>query len=174
MLVFVIGGARSGKSRHALELAESQTGTHTFIATAQAFDEEMEQRIDRHKEERSDKWSALEEPLYLASRIEKFSKYDVILVDCLTLWVSNWLCTVTPKSGLEAWRSERDRFLQTISESSTSIYLVSNETGLGVVPANKLSRDFVDESGWLHQEVASRADHVINMTVGIPNRIKGN
>ena len=168
MIELVIGGARSGKSRYALAQAEASGRKRSFIATARASDAEMADRITRHQRERGDNWTLIEEPFYLAALIAGFGEPDHVLIDCLTLWTSNWLCA----DDLDGWGQEKESFLIAIQQSKADIVIVTNETGMGVVPMGKLSRQFIDQSGWLHQAIAAIADRVTLVTVGIPRQLK--
>lgn len=172
MIELVLGGARSGKSAYALktaeQLAEKLSGDLHFIATAEAHCGELCERIKRHQAERGPKWQLIEEPLELSSLTNQFSQKDVILVDCLTLWVSNWLCA----DNKEAWPTEKHRFVEAIQDSKVHWFLVSNEVGLGIIPMGQLTRDFVDQAGWLHQQLAQKADRVTMVTVGLPQTLK--
>src|SRR5208337_3907759 len=136
-IVFVLGGARSGKSEFALKTASCVPGRKAFIATAQALDEEMELRIAQHKAARSDEWQAFEEPVDIHDLIARIhGSYDVLVIDCLTLWVTNLMlgnCNIENKS-----RS----FIDVLSGCLSSVFVVSNEVGLGIVPDNKLAREF--------------------------------
>lgn len=171
-IVLVIGGARSGKSSFALKNADSINGKKAYIATAQAFDSEMEQRIQRHKNERPDDWSTIEEPLNLASAIgEAINRYDVVLIDCLTLWLSNLM-----HAGRDIDK-EIDRFVNFLKapelrQHKYELFLVSNEVGMGIVPENSLSRQFRDFAGILNQKVAQAADEVYLMAAGLSTKIK--
>ena len=166
----VIGGARSGKSSLAERYAKSSNLPVTYIATAQAFDSEMQQRIARHQADRPEHWQLVESPLSLAKTIESVienSQQDIcILVDCLTLWLSNSLCkpnTTGEKNSdvnLAYWQQEKQQLLALLERiqqeehsqhSKVEIILVSNEVGHGIVPMGELSRQFVDQAGWLHQ-----------------------
>ena len=168
MIELVVGGARSGKSRYALKAAEALSPRPVFVATATADDAAMEARIRRHRKERGAHWGLLEVPFDLASAIRSAVPEDVMVVDCLTLWISNWLCSAD--SG--GWPKERAAFLAALTETRSKVFLVSNEVGMGVVPMGKLTREFVDQSGWLHQDVAALADRVTLMHFGIPTLIK--
>jgi adenosylcobinamide kinase/adenosylcobinamide-phosphate guanylyltransferase len=168
MIEFVIGGARSGKSAYAQTTAEAMDGNLTYIATAEAKDDEMLERIKRHQQERGQRWTLLEEPLFLSNTINNFSDKDVILVDCLTLWLTNWLCS----ENTDGWTNEKQDFLKQLTQSPASWFLVSNEVGLGVTPMGELSRQFVDESGTLHQQLAEVADRVTLVMFGLPQTLK--
>jgi adenosylcobinamide kinase/adenosylcobinamide-phosphate guanylyltransferase len=165
--LFVLGGARSGKSRHAQAAAESLDGELVFIATAQAFDDEMTARIKRHRADRGERWRTIEAPLDLAEAIASVRVADaVILVDCLTLWASNLLLSNQgPEPHIAA-------LLQAMVTSRARIILVSNEVGLGIVPDNALARRFRDLAGEINQRVAAAADTVDLLAAGIPLRLK--
>lgn len=171
-IILVIGGARSGKSSFALKNADSKTGKKAYIATAQALDREMEERIKRHKNERPDDWATLEEPLNIASALgEAVNKYDVVLIDCLTLWMSNLM-----HAGRDV-DAEIDRFVNFLKDPELrpdkyELFLVSNEVGMGIVPENRLSRQFRDFAGVLNQKVAQASDEVYLMAAGIATKIK--
>lgn len=169
MITFIIGGARSGKSRFALELADNYAPfcPKAYIATAQALDDEMKDRIEKHKRERSSEWATLEEPLNISTLISDINRsYDVILVDCLTLWLSNLLLN---NKDIE---NQIESFISSLSNIHCSLFIVSNEVGLGIVPDNALSRRFRDLSGYLNQKVASISDEVYLVTAGIPLKIR--
>jgi adenosylcobinamide kinase/adenosylcobinamide-phosphate guanylyltransferase len=167
----VLGGARSGKSRfaeqQALQLSESGQGLSLlYVATASAQDSEMQQRIERHQQDRDARWQLLETPLDLAEVIQQYSsEQHCILVDCLTLWLTNALID-------NSWPQRKAEFLAALSESRASVYLVSNEVGSGIVPLGELSRQFVDASGWLHQELAAMCHRVTLVVAGLPVILK--
>ena len=169
MIELILGGARSGKSRLAERHAvESGLAVH-YIATGQARDGEMAERIARHRERRPAHWALIEEPLGLARVLRGQAAEDrCLLIDCLTLWMSNLLLDADPQRFVR----ERDALLDCLADLPGRIILVSNETGLGVVPMGELSRRFVDESGWLHQAVAERAQRVIFTVAGLPMVLK--
>ena len=170
-IVFVIGGCRSGKSAYALQAAEKIPGDRkVFIATCEPQDEEMAKRVAKHRKERSQDWTTVEEPLHLPEATEENSpKADVLLVDCLTLWMSNLLL----KTGNEKQIEESiTRFLAALEKAPNPIVLVSNEVGTGIVPENKLARQYRDLVGSLNQAVAQTADKVVWMVAGIPVVVK--
>ncbi len=170
MLELILGGARSGKSRFAERLAAESGQAVTYIATSQALDGEMTERIAHHRERRPAQWALVEEPLQLARVLRERAAADrCLLVDCLTLWLTNLLMLDEPKRLAE----ERDAFVECLAELRGRIVLVSNETGLGVVPLGELTRRYVDEAGWLHQAVAERAQRVTFMVAGLPMTLKG-
>ena len=169
MLTLILGGARSGKSRLALQRAEATGKPVSFIATAQAHDAEMADRIARHQAERPAHWVTVEAPLDLAGAISS-APTGVVVVDCLTLWLTNWLCQPEPND----FSSARAALLAALeARHADDIILVSNETGLGIIPLGALTRRFVDEAGWLNQDVARLADEVILVAAGLPLTLKG-
>jgi adenosylcobinamide kinase/adenosylcobinamide-phosphate guanylyltransferase len=166
----ILGGARSGKSRLAERLATESALAVTYIATSQALDGEMSARIRHHQDRRPSHWGLVEEPLALARVLREQASADkCLLVDCLTLWLTNLLMLDNP-ARLSA---ERDALLDCLSGLPGRILLVSNETGLGVVPMGELSRRFVDEAGWLHQALAERCQRVVFCVAGLPMVLKG-
>ncbi|KGK84595.1 adenosylcobinamide kinase [Stutzerimonas degradans] len=170
MLELILGGARSGKSRLAERLAAGSDLSVTYIATSQALDGEMAARIVHHRQRRPAHWALVEEPLQLARVLrEQAGAQRCLLVDCLTLWLTNLLMLEDPARLAE----ERDAFLECLGELPGRVILVSNETGLGVVPLGELTRRYVDEAGWLHQAVAERAERVTFMVAGLPMILKG-
>ncbi len=173
MIELIAGGARSGKSNYALKIAKEiggkqSDGAYIFIATATAHDQEMAQRIARHQASRSAVWQLIEEPLYLAEALAGYAQNDIIIVDCLTLWLTNWLSSPTA----DQWDSEIEKFLDRLKQSNATILLITNEVGMGVVPLGRLSRDFVDTSGLMHQAIAEIADRVSLIQFGIASRLK--
>ncbi|WP_313406153.1 bifunctional adenosylcobinamide kinase/adenosylcobinamide-phosphate guanylyltransferase [Stutzerimonas kunmingensis] len=169
MLELILGGARSGKSRFAERLAVESGLAVTYIATSQALDGEMTARIAHHRERRPAHWALVEEPLQLARVLcEQAAANRCLLVDCLTLWLTNLLMLDDAMRLAE----ERDALLECLDGLPGRILLVSNETGLGVVPLGELTRRYVDEAGWLHQAVAERAQRVTFMVAGLPMTLK--
>ncbi|MCY3783540.1 MAG: bifunctional adenosylcobinamide kinase/adenosylcobinamide-phosphate guanylyltransferase [Chloroflexi bacterium] len=171
-LTLVLGGVRAGKSRHAQTLA--QTGQRVLVvATAEAGDAEMAARIQAHRAERPEHWDTLEEPLDpAAALVPRLPDYDTVLLDCLTLWVSNLLLRPADESQARPDISgEADRLLKLYEDGDASWIVVSNEVGLGVIPANELARAFADELGRVNQIVAAAADDVIVMYAGVPVNI---
>lgn len=167
----ILGGARSGKSRLAERLAAESGLAVTYIATSQALDGEMNERIQHHRERRPAHWDLVEEPLALARVLRGQAAADkCLLVDCLTLWLTN-LLMLDDSARLSA---ERDALLDCLSDLPGRILLVSNETGLGVVPLGELTRRYVDETGWLHQALAERCERVVFTVAGLPMVLKGN
>jgi adenosylcobinamide kinase/adenosylcobinamide-phosphate guanylyltransferase len=169
--VFVIGGARSGKSSFAMKLAESsyRNAKRVYIATAKALDSEMAERIDEHKTRRGKGWTTVEEPLQIEKRIRESSGCGVIVIDCLTLWLTNLLCE--GGNDREVLK-EAERVASACSECGSGVIAVSNEVGLGIVPENPLGRRFRDLAGQTNQFFAEAADEVFLVTAGIPLKIK--
>jgi adenosylcobinamide kinase/adenosylcobinamide-phosphate guanylyltransferase len=165
-IVLVGGGARSGKSRYALELATRRGGRLAFIATAEALDDEMARRIALHKVGRGSKFQTIEAPLELAHAVRS-TTCDAIVVDCLTLWLSNVM--LAESRSIEA---DMDAMFQAVREQSALVILVTNEVGSGIVPDNALARAFQDHSGAMNQRFASAAHEVYWMVFGQPLRIK--
>lgn len=165
--LLVLGGARSGKSRFAQASAEALPGELLYVATAQAFDDEMASRIARHRDDRGPRWRTVEEPLDLPSVIAREAGPDrVILVDCLTLWASNLILADRDV------RSATAALLATLHGQPHPIIFVSNEVGLGIVPDNALARRFRDDAGELNQAIAAAVDSVVLMTAGLPLTLK--
>lgn len=169
--IFVIGGCRSGKSSHALALAEQIPGEKRFLATCIPFDDEMKERVSHHQQERSPEWITVETPTDLPGAVAENSVLsDVILVDCLTIWISNLLMQNINGQELVA---EINRLTHSIQNAPGTVILVSNEVGAGIVPENQLARLFRDSAGLANQKVASVVNKVIWMVAGIPVAIKG-
>lgn len=170
MLQLILGGARSGKSRLAERLA-AESGLHvTYIATSQPLDGEMNQRVMTHRQRRPDSWGLVEEPLELARVLrDNAAPEHCLLVDCLTLWLTNLLML----DDQERLIRERDALLDTVASLPGEILFVSNETGLGVVPMGELTRRYVDEAGLLHQAIAERCQRVVLTVAGLPLTLKG-
>lgn len=166
--LLVLGGARSGKSRHAQAVAESAAGSHVFIATAQAFDAEMADRIERHRRDRDSRWRTVEAPVDLGDSIARHDGADaVVLVDCLTLWASNLLLAggdVAAAGGA---------LCEVVAALRGRVIFVSNEVGFGIVPDNALARRFRDAAGELNQRIAAICSSVDLVVAGLPLRLKG-
>jgi adenosylcobinamide kinase/adenosylcobinamide-phosphate guanylyltransferase len=170
-IVAVIGGCRSGKSRYALELAKQISGDRRiFIATCVPEDKEMQIRVAHHKEERGKNWSTIEVPIRLPEAIIEYSpKSDLILIDCLTLWISNLILDNNDVDISEAAL----RLTKSLKDAQCPVIMVSNEVGAGIVPENGLARLFRDAVGFSNQSIAACSDRVIWMVAGIPVPIKG-
>lgn len=164
--LLVLGGARSGKSRHAEARCEALPGPITYIATAQPFDAEMRDRIATHRARRSARWQTVEAPIDLPAAIGDAPSSGPILVDCLTLWLSNLLLA---GEDIERWSSA---LIAAITNCAAPIVLVGNEVGLSIVPENALARRFRDEAGLLNQQVAAACDMVLFVAAGLPLTLK--
>jgi adenosylcobinamide kinase/adenosylcobinamide-phosphate guanylyltransferase len=166
--ILVGGGSRSGKSRYALELARRHGTRLCFIATAQAFDDEMRERILRHQQERGSEFETMEAAVELSKAILKAARgFDALIVDCLTLWLSNLLLA----GGYDLDREGTELAL-TASSAPCPVILVTNEVGCGIVPENALAREFRDAAGRLNQQVAASASEVYWMAFGLPVRLR--
>jgi len=174
----VLGGARSGKSRFAEQAAKESGLDVVYIATATIYDDEMQQRIDRHINDRPSHWLTVEEPLQLAQVLQQYSRVDnCILVDCLTLWLSNVLMAEQDQQqadplGVKSFEIYKKDLLEILARLPGQVILVSNEVGQGIVPMGELSRRFVDEAGWLHQDIARIAQTVTLVVAGLPLQLK--
>jgi adenosylcobinamide kinase / adenosylcobinamide-phosphate guanylyltransferase len=166
-VTLVLGGARSGKSRFAENLLAAHPGGRVYLATAEAGDAEMAERIRRHRARRGAGWATLEVPIELAPGLETAAlDGSAVLVDCLTLWLSNLMAAGRDVAG------EADRLVATLARLRGPAVLVSNEVGLGIVPDNALAREFRDHAGLLHQAVAKTADRVYFIAAGLPLLLK--
>ncbi|MER8833889.1 bifunctional adenosylcobinamide kinase/adenosylcobinamide-phosphate guanylyltransferase [Mesorhizobium sp. M0340] len=165
-LTLVIGGARSGKSAHAERLVSACPAPWSYIATAQAYDEEMRQRIALHRSRRGDGWTTIEAPLDLTGAIEALPDGQPVLIDCLTLWLTNHMLA---DHDVEA---ECRRLADVLSRPRGPWFVVSNEVGQGIVPDNALARRFRDAAGRLNQDVAAVAGTVLLMVAGLPLKVK--
>lgn len=167
--ILVLGGARSGKSTYAEQCAIGSGRPKLYIATATRSDDEMRERIDHHINRRDDSWQTIEEPVAVAPILldARWEKH-VILVDCLTLWLSN----VMTGEQSDKTQQERNALVNAVRGSRAHIILVSNEVGLGIVPMHPLARKFRDEAGWLHQSLAKECGRVVFMAAGLPMFLK--
>ena len=169
-LCLVLGGARSGKSRHAEALVGRLAPPWAYIATAQALDGEMSERIAHHRARRPAKWFSVEEPIALGATLREHAGHRrLLLVDCLTLWLSNLLGAGDPVR----FATEREALLDALTVVPGDVVLVSNVVGLGITPLGELTRRFVDEAGRLHQALAQRCDRVVFVAAGLPLTLKG-
>jgi adenosylcobinamide kinase/adenosylcobinamide-phosphate guanylyltransferase len=174
MKTIILGGARSGKSAYAERQAELSGLPVTYIATAQVWDEEMANRVRSHQQRRPDHWQLVEEPFHLTEtlRAQAAPEYCVI-VDCMTLWLAQWICPDCNPPMDGDWEQERASLLELLPTLPGKIILVSNEVGMGIVPLGELNRRFQDEQGRLNQALATACDHVAFMAAGLPLMLKG-
>ncbi|HKU14286.1 MAG TPA: bifunctional adenosylcobinamide kinase/adenosylcobinamide-phosphate guanylyltransferase [Steroidobacteraceae bacterium] len=175
----ILGGARSGKTNHAITLASRLAGEQrrpvVYVATAQALDAEMRDRIQRHRAERPQSWRTVEAPADLAAALRAQAE-AILLVDCLTLWLSNAVLAdfdaATPNAALPRWEAERTALMEWLQQFRGVALFVSNEVGSGIVPASALARRFQDEQGRLNQEIAALCDAVTLVVAGIAVPVK--
>lgn len=187
MKALILGGARSGKSQYAEQQALSQAQlsqdkTCVYLATGTAGDKEMAARIDHHQRRRGSQWLLVEEPINLAQALHNIDSEDnIIVIDCLTLWLSNCLLASEQNNNHDSSEKsinthvitqQKEAFLDILPSLRSDVFIVSNEVGSGVVPLGKLSRDFVDHSGWLHQALAKLCDTVTLVVAGLPLVLK--
>lgn len=164
-ITLVLGGARSGKSRFAESLARQHGGPRTYLATAEAFDDEMQDRIARHRDQRAgDGWQTLEAPLDPAAVLPR---EGLVLLDCITVWLGNLM------HHERDLRAEVTRFCAALKACPAEVILVSNEVGLSIVPENAMARRFRDEQGLANQALAAISDNVFFVAAGLPLRLKG-
>lgn len=165
--MFVIGGARSGKTAYALKVAhERPARRRVMIATAEALDAEMADRIARHRAERGRGWNTLEAPRRLAEAVRNLGDGDVAVIDCLTLWLSNLMLDDVDLGSAVA------ELVSALAASRADLIVIANEVGQGIVPDNALARRFRDEAGWANQALAAAADKVVLVTAGLPLLLK--
>lgn len=173
MIELVLGGARSGKSRYAEQQAIDSGLPVLYLATAEAGDAEMRARIAHHRQRRPAEWQTLEEPVDLAGAIRTHANPECcLLIDCLTLWLSNVLFDRRGSIQEQLFAAQRAALLAVLRECKGRVIMVSNEVGLGVVAADAMTRRFVDEAGFLHQELAQICGRVVLVTAGLPQRLK--
>lgn len=173
MAHLILGGARSGKSRYAEQLAVESGLEVVYIATAQVYDAEFAERIRHHQQRRPSNWPVIEQPFFLADTLKaQAAEGKFLLVDCLTLYLAQWLCPDCHPPQDKSWKEEREAFLACLPDLPGQIALVSNEVGLGIVPLGEINRQFQDEAGRLNQAVASLSDQVSFMVAGLPMSLK--
>jgi adenosylcobinamide kinase/adenosylcobinamide-phosphate guanylyltransferase len=167
-VTLVLGGARSGKSAFAQRAAEAAAVSDrpVLIATGQAFDDEMRERIARHQADRGDAWRTVEAPMDLVDALNGLDEHETVVVDCLTLWLSNHMVADRDLT------TERSTLIEAVTRCRARLWLVSNEVGWGVVPETALGRRFRDEAGRLHQDLAAVAHEVVLVVAGLPLRLK--
>ena len=169
-LTLILGGARSGKSTHALRLAAERGTEVLFVATAEAGDDEMAAKIARHRTERPEHWRTLEAPRAPAAALAQAQAAALVIVDCVTLWVSNLL--LADGASWEAAAAELDALLAWYRESDSELIVISNEVGLGLVPADPVSRAYREWLGWFNQRLAAEADRVYLLVAGLAVDVK--
>ena len=170
------GGSRSGKSRAAVDKAQAINAPACFIATCDPQDDEMKKRVQRHREERPESWLLIEEPLDIATQIAKLdsTQYPLVIVDCLTLWISNLMFAETSPLSDESQATRYAQDLVKVARHySGHVIIVTNEVGSGIIPENELARRFVDLAGRCNQAIAAEADDLILFTCGLPLCVKG-
>jgi adenosylcobinamide kinase / adenosylcobinamide-phosphate guanylyltransferase len=173
MLILVTGGCRSGKSGYAMARAAALPGPWCFLATAQAFDDEMRARIRKHQADRPAHWGLVEEPLEAAGALaEAVQRARVVVMDCVTLWMSNLLCA-DERFGEEQAAARAAELAARAREAEAAVFVITNEVGSGIVPDNALARKFRDCAGRANQVIAREAREVVLLTSGIPLVIKG-
>lgn len=170
----ILGGARSGKSAYAEQLASAGKLAVTYIATAQVYDDEFAKRIEHHKARRPSDWTILESPFHLAESLAAHAKENTcVIVDCLTLWLAQCICPDCESPESVSWDKERAALLDVLPTLKGTVLLVSNEVGMGIVPLGEINREFQDAQGRLNQAVAQMADEVSFIAAGLPLKLKG-
>lgn len=170
----ILGGARSGKSTYAEQLAKTSKQAVTYIATAQVYDDEFAHRIEQHKKRRPKEWQIIESPFNLATTlVAQANEKTCIIVDCLTLWLAQCICPDCEQPETVEWAKERQALLDILPTLEGTILLVSNEVGMGIVPLGVINRQFQDEQGRLNQMIAQVADQVSFIAAGLPLILKG-
>lgn len=170
----ILGGARSGKSRYAEGLAAAQELPVTYIATAQVYDDEFAQRVAHHKASRPPYWTVVEAPFDLASTLQQHDAPETcLIVDCLTLWLAQCICSDCDKPAHVNWQTEKQNLLEVLPTLQAQVLLVSNEVGMGIVPLGEINRQFQDEQGRLNQDIARTANKVSFVAAGLPLHLKG-
>lgn len=170
----ILGGARSGKSAYAEQLAMQSKLAVAYVATAQVYDDEFATRIEHHKKRRPKNWQIIEAPFNLAKTLQTLDQADqCIIVDCLTLWLAQCICPDCDSPETTVWADEKQALLGVLPELNSTVLLVSNEVGMGIVPLGEINRQFQDEQGRLNQAVAAIADKVSFIAAGLPLQLKG-
>lgn len=169
----ILGGARSGKSAHAEALAKASALPVTYIATAQVYDAEFATRIQQHQQRRPAEWRLVEAPHFLAETLRQHASPDAcIIVDCLTVWLAQWICADCEPPASSSWEAEQAALLAALQPLPGQLILVSNEVGMGIVPLGAINRQFQDLQGRLNQAVAARCEQVFFMAAGLPLTLK--
>lgn len=170
----ILGGARSGKSAYAEKLATESNLPVTYIATAQIYDDEFKARVQHHQDRRPKHWHLIEEPHFLSTTLQANNKAGTtLIIDCLTLWLAQWICEDCAPPNSSSWQLQREALLKILPSMQTEIFLVSNEVGMGIVPLGEINRQFQDEQGRLNQAIAQIADQVSFIAAGLPLKLKG-
>lgn len=169
----ILGGARSGKSAYAERLASALELPVTYIATAQVYDDEFAKRVAHHKERRPHYWQLVEAPFNLGQTLLDNDAADsCLIVDCLTLWLAQCICPDCGKPERLDWQAEKQALLAALPQLQATVFLVSNEVGMGIVPLGEINRQFQDEQGRLNQHVAAIANQVSFIAAGLPLKLK--
>ena len=170
-ITLVLGGARSGKSAYAEALAKKSSQRVVYIATAQIRDDAVAKRVSLHQQSRPVEWLTVESPVELGAALEEYAvKGTTVLVDCLTMWVTNLLCE---EDSIAMMAMQQPLFFSALNNLKGDVILVSNEVGMGIIPMGELTRDYVDIAGRLHQDIAVIAGHVVLVVAGLPMVLKG-
>lgn len=170
----ILGGARSGKSAFAEKLATESNLPITYIATAQVYDQEFGQRVEHHKIRRPAHWKTVEQSFNLGEALQTHAKTgELVIVDCLTLWLAQCICPDCERPDNLDWQIERASLLELLPKLQGTVLLVSNEVGMGIVPLGEINRQFQDEQGRLNQAIAQLADKVSFVAAGLPLTLKG-
>lgn len=170
----ILGGARSGKSAFAEKLATDSGLPVSYIATAQVYDPEFSLRVEHHKVRRPAHWKTVEQPFNLATTLQTHAKKnEVVIVDCLTLWLAQCICPDCDRPENLNWQHERNALLEILPKLPGTVLLVSNEVGMGIVPLGEINRQFQDEQGRLNQAIAKLTDKVSFIAAGLPLKLKG-
>lgn len=176
MKQLILGGARSGKSKlaeqTAMQAADAQHACLHYVATALPFDDEMRDRIRHHQKQRGEGWQEHECPLHLADLLLSFNQDDVVLIDCLTLWLNNWIFELGDECSNEKLEAEVHELVEAVSHSQATLIFVSNEVGMGIVPLGAISRYFVDNAGRMNQQLAQVCQRVSFVAAGLPLVLK--
>lgn len=172
-ITLILGGARSGKSAFAENLANESQLAVTYVATAQVYDNEFKARVQHHKDRRPANWALIEEPHRLTQTLARLAAPNqCLIVDCLTVWLAQWICEECSPPQDSSWQLEREAFLTLLPTLPGTIILVSNEVGMGIVPLGAINRQFQDEQGRLNQAIATLAKHVKFIAAGLPITLK--
>jgi adenosylcobinamide kinase/adenosylcobinamide-phosphate guanylyltransferase len=170
----ILGGARSGKSAYAEKLAAESNLPVTYIATAQIYDDEFKARVQHHQDRRPKHWQLIEEPHFLSTALQANNNAGTtLIIDCLTLWLAQWICEDCKPPSSSGWQQQRDALLKILPSMQAEVFLVSNEVGMGIVPLGEINRQFQDEQGRLNQAIAQIADRVSFIAAGLPLKLKG-